>query len=162
MSTVAFTPNNSNKKENKPSNNYDITCSLNNTFLEYNNQTQTLIAATINNGICKIALGSQNCLYVNNLLIEGNNCQNNEKKIDLLTQFLQLQLHQHFNANSDITIRQFIRLTFADLGIEVEFSGKNQYEKGVIIDVDEELAQKWGLNLYTLKQGQTVVKLAPN
>ena len=161
MSTVAFTPNNSNNKENKPSDNYDVTCSLNNTFLEFNNHIQKIIAAAINNDICKIALGLQNCLYLRNLFIVEN-CHNNALKIDLLNQFLQLKDYQQLNANSTITIRQFIRLTFADLGIEVEFSGKNQYEKGVIIDVDEELAQKWGLNLYTLKQGQTVVKLAPN
>jgi GDPmannose 4,6-dehydratase len=45
------------------------------------------------------------------------------------------------------------------LGIEVEFSGKDESERGVIIDVDEERAAELGLNREALKFGQTVVKV---
>jgi len=50
-------------------------------------------------------------------------------------------------------------MAFAELGIEVEFSGKDENERGVIIDVDEEKAAELGLNRDALKFGQTVVKV---
>ena len=58
-------------------------------------------------------------------------------------------------------MRDFVKMTFAELGIEVEFSGKDEHEKGVIIGVDEILIAELGLNTTQLKQGQTVVKVDP-
>ena len=59
------------------------------------------------------------------------------------------------------TVRDFVKMAFADLGIEVEFSGKDEYEKGVIIDIDEERVKALGLNAGALRFGQTVVKVDP-
>jgi GDPmannose 4,6-dehydratase len=59
------------------------------------------------------------------------------------------------------TVRDFIKMSFTELGIEVEFSGKDQHERGVIIDVDQQRAQELGLNPDALKFGQTVVKVDP-
>ena len=59
------------------------------------------------------------------------------------------------------TVRDFVRMSFAELGIEVEFSGKEENEKGVIIDVDQQRALELGLNLDKLKPGQTIVKVDP-
>jgi GDPmannose 4,6-dehydratase len=50
-------------------------------------------------------------------------------------------------------------MAFNELGIEVEFSGKDENERGVIIDIDEQKARELGLNLDALKFGQTVVKV---
>lgn len=52
-----------------------------------------------------------------------------------------------------------MRTSFAELDIEVEFSGKDEHEKGVIIEVDEERITHFGLNMDDLKLGQTVVKV---
>lgn len=62
-------------------------------------------------------------------------------------------------AGDEITLRDFIRQTFFDLGIEIEFSGKNHNEKGVVIDIDEDKLTASGLNSDTLRFGQTVVKV---
>ena len=59
------------------------------------------------------------------------------------------------------TVRDFVKMSFAELGVEVEFSGKDEHEKGVIIDVNEELATSLGLNLANLKPGTTVVSVDP-
>jgi GDPmannose 4,6-dehydratase len=59
------------------------------------------------------------------------------------------------------TVRDFIKMAFGELGIEVEFSGKNEYERGIIIDVDRQRAQELGLNLSVLSMGQTIVKVDP-
>jgi len=55
------------------------------------------------------------------------------------------------------TVREFIKMTFFELGIDVEFSGKNENERGVIIDIDEQRVKELGLNKEALKFGQTVV-----
>jgi len=59
------------------------------------------------------------------------------------------------------TVREFIRMAFLELGIEIEFSGKGQNEKGVIIDIDEDKIEELGLNREALRFGQTVVKVDP-
>jgi len=58
-------------------------------------------------------------------------------------------------------VREFVRMAFAELGITVEFSGKNEHETGVIIDIDPEKVTALGLNDEALKLGQTVVKVDP-
>lgn len=127
------------------------------------NQNQVYIAHIITDYICKIALGAENCIQLNDLLLQ-NYAQTNPKKLIDFWLFVQNQNSENIalNDNLEITSRDFLKMAFAELGVEVEFSGKNQYEKGVIIDVDEDLANKFGLNLDILKQGQTVVKIDVN
>jgi GDPmannose 4,6-dehydratase len=57
------------------------------------------------------------------------------------------------------TVREFIKMAFNELGIEVEFSGKDENERGVIIDIDQQKVVELGLNAEALKFGQTVVKI---
>ena len=59
------------------------------------------------------------------------------------------------------TVRDFVRMSFAELGIDIEFSGKDEHEKGVIIDIDEQVISKLGLKGENLKPGQTVVRVDP-
>jgi GDPmannose 4,6-dehydratase len=81
--------------------------------------------------VVKIAAGRQECIYLD----------------DLSAPFART------------TTREFVRLCFAEVGIEIEFSGKNMYEKGVIIDTDEELLLELGLATDGTKFGQTVVRV---
>ena len=53
----------------------------------------------------------------------------------------------------------FVRLAFAEAGVEVEFSGKGVQEKGVIIDADENRLKELGIDPANVKFGQTVVKV---
>src|SRR5690606_3580194 len=59
------------------------------------------------------------------------------------------------------TVRDFVKMSFAELGIDVEFSGKGELEKGVIIDADEERLAELGIGSEHIKYGQTVVKVDP-
>lgn len=59
------------------------------------------------------------------------------------------------------TVRDFVRMSFAELGIEIEFSGKDVNEQGVIIDIDQLKVESLGLNGDNLKLGMTVVKVDP-
>jgi GDPmannose 4,6-dehydratase len=59
------------------------------------------------------------------------------------------------------TVRDFVRLAFANRGVDIEFSGRNEHEKGVVIDKDDDRMIELGLNPESLKFGQTVVKVDP-
>ena len=95
----------------------------------------------------RVGLGIQNCLYVNDLSA-------------IITRD-DISFANSDNKNAlDITVREFIKLVFLGLGIEVEFSGKNEHEKGVIIDVDEDKIMLLDLNINVIKFGQTIVRVA--
>jgi GDPmannose 4,6-dehydratase len=59
------------------------------------------------------------------------------------------------------TVRDFVRMAFAELGIDVEFSGKDENEKGVIVGLDVDLLTSLGLNSEKLFLGTTVVRVDP-
>ncbi len=55
--------------------------------------------------------------------------------------------------------REQLRQTFLESGVEIEFSGKGAYEKGVVIDLDPDRMQQLNLNPDVLRFGQTVVRV---
>jgi GDPmannose 4,6-dehydratase len=59
------------------------------------------------------------------------------------------------------TVRDFVKMSFAELGIEIEFSGKDENERGVIIDIDDKKIAELGLNPDVLNFGKTVAKVDP-
>ncbi|WP_410477231.1 GDP-mannose 4,6-dehydratase [Pedobacter jeongneungensis] len=59
------------------------------------------------------------------------------------------------------TVRDFVRMSFAESGIDVEFSGKDKNEKGVIIGLNEELLNQYGLRSDKLFLGSAIVEVDP-
>jgi GDPmannose 4,6-dehydratase len=62
-------------------------------------------------------------------------------------------------APGSVNSRDFIRQAFFDNGVEIEFSGKGPFEKGVVIDLDTDRMQELGLDVELLRFGQTVVRV---
>ncbi|MET3501936.1 GDPmannose 4,6-dehydratase [Mucilaginibacter rubeus] len=123
---------------------------------------ETFVTRKITRAASKIALGSQNCLYVGNLSAQRD-WGHAKDYIEAMWLMLQQETAEDFVIATGVTttVRNFIRMAFMELGIEVEFSGKDENERGVIIDIDEERAIALGLNLEALRFGQTVVKVDP-
>ena len=123
---------------------------------------ETFVTRKITRAASKIALGSQNCLYVGNLSAQRD-WGHAKDYIEAMWLMLQQERAEDFVIATGVTttVRDFIRMAFTELGIEVEFSGKDENERGVIIDIDEEKAIALGLNLEALRFGQTVVKVDP-
>lgn len=61
--------------------------------------------------------------------------------------------------SDEITIRDCIRSEFAGYGVEIEFSGKEHNERGVVIDLDEEVFRQVNPDVNVLRFGQTVVRV---
>jgi GDPmannose 4,6-dehydratase len=121
---------------------------------------ETFVTRKITRAASKIAMGLQDCLYVGNLSAQRD-WGHAKDYIEAMWLMLQQDVAEDFVIATGVTttVREFIKMSFNDLGIEVEFSGKDENERGVIIDIDEEKAKELGLNTDALKFGQTVVKI---
>jgi GDPmannose 4,6-dehydratase len=121
---------------------------------------ETFVTRKITRAASKIALGLQDCLYVGNLSAQRD-WGHAKDYIEAMWLMLQQEVAEDFVVATGITttVRDFIKMAFNELGIEVEFSGRDENERGVIIDIDEPKAMELGLNLQALKFGQTVVKV---
>ncbi len=123
---------------------------------------ETFVTRKITRAASKIVLGLQSCLYVGNLSARRD-WGHAKDYIEAMWLMLQQEVAEDFVIATGVTttVRDFIKMTFAELGVEVEFSGKDAAEKGVIIDVDQQRVKELGLNADALKFGQTVVKVDP-
>jgi GDPmannose 4,6-dehydratase len=121
---------------------------------------ETFVTRKITRAACKIALGLQKCLYLGNLSSQRD-WGHAKDYVEAMWLILQQDAPEDFVIATGVTttVRDFVKMSFGLLGIEVEFSGKDQYERGVIIDVDEELVISLGLNDEYLKPGTVVVQV---
>jgi GDPmannose 4,6-dehydratase len=115
---------------------------------------EVFIAQEIIRTVVLIALGKQDRLYIYDLSIHlyWDQGQLKFKKDDSSQEITG-------NNGSDITLREFVSTCFAEVGIEIEFCGRGQVEKGVIIDIDEERLDILNIDKEHIKFGQTVVKI---
>ncbi|WP_316849743.1 GDP-mannose 4,6-dehydratase [Pedobacter agri] len=121
---------------------------------------ETFVTRKITRAAAKIALGLQRCLYLGNLSAQRD-WGHAKDYIEAMWLILQQEKAEDFVIATGVTttVRDFVRMSFAELGIEIEFSGKDQNEKGVIIGFDEALIAELGLKDTHLKPGQTVVRV---
>lgn len=123
---------------------------------------ETFVTRKITRAVSKIALGLQDVLYLGNLSAQRD-WGHAKDYVEAMWLMLQQDKAEDFVIATGVTttVREFIKMAFLELGIEVEFSGKDQNEKGVIIDIDEQKVTEFGLNPEALRFGQTVVKVDP-
>lgn len=121
---------------------------------------ETFVTRKITRAACKIALGLQGCLYLGNLSAQRD-WGHAKDYVEAMWLILQQEVAEDYVIATGVTttVRDFVRMSFAELGIEIEFSGKDQHERGVIIDVDQEVVAKLGLNDANLKPGTVVVQV---
>ena len=121
---------------------------------------ETFVTRKITRGVARIALGLQRCLYLGNLSAQRD-WGHAKDYIEAMWLILQQEKPEDFVIATGITttVRDFVRMAFAELGIDIEFSGKDQHERGVIIDVDHDLVRELGLNPVHLHPGQEVVRV---
>ncbi|HKG08905.1 MAG TPA: GDP-mannose 4,6-dehydratase [Pedobacter sp.] len=121
---------------------------------------ETFVTRKITRATAKIALGLQGCLYLGNLSAQRD-WGHAKDYIEAMYLILQQDQAEDYVIATGVTttVRDFVKMSFAELGIEIEFSGKDQHERGVIIDVDQELVKSLGLNDEHLKPGTIVVQV---
>lgn len=121
---------------------------------------ETFVTRKITRAVAKIALGLQDRVYLGNLSAQRD-WGHAKDYVEAMWLMLQQEKAEDFVIATGITttVRDFVRMSFAEVGVEVEFSGKNELEKGVIIDRDDDRLRELNINPDNIKLGQTVVKV---
>lgn len=123
---------------------------------------ETFVTRKITRAVAKIALGLQEKLFLGNLSAQRD-WGHAKDYVEAMWLILQQQQPEDYVIATGVTttVRDFVRMAFAEVGIEIEFSGKDTLEKGVIIDRDEEILNRMNIPVEHIKLGQTVVKVDP-
>lgn len=123
---------------------------------------ETFVTRKITRAVAKIALGLQDKLFLGNLSAQRD-WGHAKDYVEAMWLILQQEEPEDYVIATGVTttVRDFVRMTFAEVGIEIAFSGKAEQEKGVIIDFDEEVLNRLNIPIENIKLGQTVVKVDP-
>jgi GDPmannose 4,6-dehydratase len=123
---------------------------------------ETFVTRKITRAAAKIVLGLQKYLYLGNLSAQRD-WGHAKDYVEAMWLILQQEKPEDFVIATGVTttVREFVKMTFAELGVDIEFSGRDQYERGVIIDVDPEIVASLGLNESVLHLGMEVVRVDP-
>ena len=114
---------------------------------------ETFVTRKITRATSKIALGIENCLYLGNLDAKRD-WGHARDYVEGMYLILQQDKPDDFVLATGITttIRDFVKMSFAELGIELSFRGKDEAEEGYVVKNSGE---------YKLEEGQVVVKVDP-
>ena len=114
---------------------------------------ETFVTRKITRATAKIALGIDNCVYLGNLDAKRD-WGHAKDYVEGMYLMLQQEKPEDFVLATGITttIRDFVKMSFAELGIELGFRGNNEAEEGYVVKNTGD---------YKLDVGQVVVKVDP-
>jgi GDPmannose 4,6-dehydratase len=123
---------------------------------------ETFVTRKITRAASKIALGLQDKLFLGNLDAKRD-WGHAKDYVEAMYLILQQDKPEDYVIATGVTttVRDFVKMSFAELGIEIEFSGKEENERGVIIDIDENRLKELEIDKNNMKFGQTVVLVDP-
>jgi GDPmannose 4,6-dehydratase len=114
---------------------------------------ETFLTRKVTRAAARIALGLDDCLYLGNLNAQRD-WGHAKDYIEGMYLMLQQDKPEDFVLATGITttIREFVKMTFAELGIELGFKGNDDSEEGYVVK---------NTGIYQLKEGQVIVKVDP-
>src|ERR1700754_1330086 len=94
---------------------------------------ETFVTRKITRGVAKIALGMQDKIFLGNLDAKRD-WGHAKDYVEAMWRILQQPEAEDFVIATGVTtpVREFVRMAFAELGIEIEFKGKNEKEVGIV------------------------------
>lgn len=124
---------------------------------------ETFVTRKITRAAAKIVLGLQDCLYMGN--IDSQRDWGHAKDyVEAMYLILQQDISEDFVIATGVTtrVREFIRKTFAFLGVELAFTGSEENEVGAIASVDAARLAELGIaDGEHLRPGTVVMKIDP-
>jgi GDPmannose 4,6-dehydratase len=101
---------------------------------------ETFVTRKISRAAARIALGMQDCLFIGNLSARRD-WGHAKDYIKAMYLMLQQEKPDDYVIATGVTtsIREFIQKTFASIGVEIIFSGKDENETGSVGNIDEPL-----------------------
>jgi GDPmannose 4,6-dehydratase len=112
---------------------------------------ETFVTRKITRAAAKIVLGLESCLYLGNLDAKRD-WGHAKDYIEGMYLILQQEKPEDFVLATGITtsIRDFVKMSFAELGIELGFRGKNEAEEGYVVKSTGE---------FKLEDGKVIIKV---
>jgi GDPmannose 4,6-dehydratase len=94
---------------------------------------ETFVSRKITRAVARIALGLQDKLYLGNLDAKRD-WGHAKDYVEAMWLMLQQDIPEDFVISTGVTtsVRDFAKMSFANVGIELEFSGKDKSEKGFV------------------------------
>ncbi len=124
---------------------------------------ETFVTRKITRAAAKIVLGLQDCLYMGN--IDAQRDWGHAKDyVEAMYLILQQEQPEDFVVATGVTtrVREFIRQTFAFLGVTLAFEGEAENELATIAQVDENRLLTLGIQKGPhLAEGTTVLRIDP-
>ncbi|MDA3907319.1 MAG: GDP-mannose 4,6-dehydratase [Bacteroidales bacterium] len=101
---------------------------------------ETFVTRKITRAVSKIALGLQDKVYLGNLDAQRD-WGHAKDYVRMMWMILQAEEPEDWviATGKTTSVRDFVRMSFAEAGIELEFKGKGLKEKGYIIGIDEKV-----------------------
>jgi GDPmannose 4,6-dehydratase len=114
---------------------------------------ETFVTRKVTRAAAKIALGIDNCLFLGNLSAQRD-WGHAKDYIEGMYLMLQQDTPEDFVLATGVTttIREFVKMSFAELEIELAFRGTGESEEGYIVKCTGE---------FKLEEGKVVVKVDP-
>lgn len=115
---------------------------------------ETFVTRKITRATAKIALGLQDKLYLGNLDAQRD-WGHAKDYVEAMWLILQQDTPEDFVIATGVTthVREFVRMSFAEVGIELEFKGKDENEVGIVKSCSNPA--------YQLETGREVVAVDP-
>lgn len=127
---------------------------------------ETFVTRKVTRATARIVLGLQDCVYMGNLSSKRD-WGHAKDYIKAMYLILQQDTSDDYVISTGVTttIRDFIKMSFAETGVTLEFKGEGEKEEGFISAIDKEKFQSIvGESHYSefeKRIGQTVVKVDP-
>jgi len=114
---------------------------------------ETFVTRKITRGVAKMAYGLQDKLWMGNINSKRD-WGHAKDYIQAMYLILQQDVPEDYVIATGVTteIREFIRMSFAEVGVEIEFKGKGVDEKGFVKSCTEE---------YNFRVGQEILAIDP-
>lgn len=115
---------------------------------------ETFVTRKITRAVAEMALGMQDTLYMGN--IDSQRDWGHAKDyVEAMWLILQQEVPEDFVISTGVTtrVRDFIRMAFAEVGVELKFEGEGVEETGTVVSTSNPD--------YAFKAGQVVVQIDP-
>jgi GDPmannose 4,6-dehydratase len=127
---------------------------------------ETFVTRKVTRAVSRIALGLQKRVYMGNLSSKRD-WGHAKDYIKAMYLILQQDTPDDYVISTGVTttIRDFIKMSFSELGVEVDFKGENEDEKGYIVNINDDIFSKVVgeeyLSSFKKRIGDTVVGVDP-
>lgn len=127
---------------------------------------ETFVTRKVTRAVSRIALGLQKKVYMGNLSSKRD-WGHAKDYIKAMYLILQQDTPDDYVISTGVTttIRDFIKMSFMELGVEVEFKGENEKEEGYIVSINDDVFLKVVgeeyLSSFKKRVGEVVVGVDP-